>query len=148
MKLSISILLLFAVATAVGLSAQGQQKAELKQLMGPNFQKMSDMLQHILVDEDYAMVSKDAELIIRHARMIRNADPSKQMPNPSYFQNYANFLEAHATSLQNVADAIQLETRTHAERSEYLRPQAAMHFGQLVTMCVSCHNKYRQRSPR
>ncbi len=147
MKLTTAMLCAAIIAAAGVLSAQGQEKAGLRQVMGPNFQNMNDMLVHILVDENYGAVSEDAKRIVKHAQLIRKVGPSKDMPDVSYFKNFANFLEAHATSLGIVADTIQMEARAKAERSVHLRPQAAMHFGQIVTMCVSCHNRYRQRSP-
>ena len=147
MKLTTAMLCVAIIAAAGVLSAQGQEKAGLRQVMGPNFENMNDMLLHILVDEDYGTVSEDAKRIVKHAQLIRKVGPSKDMPDVSYFKNYANFLEAHSTGLGIVAETIQAEERLGAERSAYLRPEAAMHFGQIVTMCVSCHNRYRQRSP-
>jgi len=146
MKLTTVMLCVAIIAAAGVLSAQGQQKAGLRRVMGPNFENMNDMLLHILVDEDYGTVSEDAKRIVKHAQLIRRVGPSKDMPDVSYFKNYANFLEAHAMSLGIVADTIQREENAKAERSVHLRPQAAMHYGQIVTMCVSCHNRYRQRS--
>lgn len=146
MRLIASILLLLVSAVWIP-SAQAQEKpAELKELMGPNFETMSDMLSHILIDEDYRAVLEDARRIRRHAQLIQGFNGSKEMPAGSYFQNYASFLEAHATGLSLVAETIERE-RLQAKRSEHLRPQAAMHFGQMITMCVSCHNRFRPRSP-
>ena len=147
MKLIPLVLLLVAISSAGILYAQAQEKGDLKQVMGPNFETMSDMLLHILVDEDYGIVSEDAKRISKHAQWIRKVGPSKDMPEVSYFKNYANFLEAHAMSLEIVADTIQREERAKGERSLHLRPEAAMHYGQIVTMCVSCHNRYRHRPP-
>lgn len=148
MKVSASILLLLLVATAPAITAaQGQDEPPLRQVMAPNFERMRDMLYHILVDEDYAVVLEDTEHIVEHARFIRARDPVKGMPENSYFQNYATFLEAHATSLGNVAKALLDEDVDPAHRQTHLRPQAAMHFGQIVTMCVSCHNRFRPVAP-
>lgn len=147
MKITAAILLVL-VTSALGIAAaQGQAEPQLKDFMGPNFQRMRDMLYHILVDEDYAAVLEDTEHITEHARRIRALDPVKGMPEDSYFQNYATFLETHSKSLGIVAGNLLREAAHPEQRSLHLRPQAAMHFGQIVTMCVSCHNRFRPVPP-
>ncbi len=96
--------------------------------------------------QDWDKTIKDAELLTKHAQAIRSLDPSqytKEMPKSDYFQSYALHLESSSHNLKVVAEEIERERAAGAERSRYLRPNAAVFFGQIVSMCTNCHNQFR-----
>jgi hypothetical protein len=67
------------------------------------------------------------------------------MPKSDYFQSYALHLESSSHNLKVVAEEIEREQAAGAERSRYLRPNAAVFFGQIVSMCANCHNQFREK---
>jgi hypothetical protein len=148
MKSTNAITVLFVIAV-VGFALVGAQAAdELKKNMKLNYEKMGDMLGNILLDKDWDETVKDAELLATHAQEIKNLDSSKytkDMPKSEYFDSYALHLESSAQNLKIVAEEIQKEQAAGGERSRYLRPNAAVFFGQTVSMCVNCHNQFRGR---
>lgn len=120
----------------------------MKKNMKLNYEKMGEMLGHILLDEDWDKTIEDAELLAQHAQAIKGLDSSKytkDMPNSEYFESYVLHLESSAHNLKVVAQDIEKERAAGAERSRYLRPNAAVFFGQTVSMCVNCHNQFRGR---
>jgi hypothetical protein len=148
MKAIMAISILVVVAVIGSAFALAEEASETKKTMKMNYEKMDDMLGHILLDKDWDETVKDAELLAQHAEEIKNIDPSrytKGMPKGDYFQSYAMHLESSAQNLKVVAGEIETEQATGAERSRYLRPNAAVFFGQIVSMCVNCHNQFRER---
>jgi cytochrome c556 len=148
MKSIKAITVLFVVAVIGSAFAQAQEAGDIKEKMKINYEKMGEMLGHILLDEDWDQTIKDAELLTNHAQAIKTLDPSrytKDMPKSDYFQSYALHLESSSHNLKIVAEEIERERAAGAERSRYLRPNAAVFFGQIVSMCVNCHDQFREK---
>ena len=146
MKSIKTITVLSIVAVMGSLLAQAEEPSGIKKQMKINYEKMSDMLGNILLDKNWDKTIQDADLLAKHAQEIKALDSSrytKDMPNSEYFQSYALHLESSANNLKVVATDIEKEQASGAERSRYLRPNAAVFFGQAVSMCVNCHNQFR-----
>jgi hypothetical protein len=146
MKSTKAITVLFVVAVMGSVFAQAEEPSGIKEKMKINYEKMSDMLGNILLDKNWDKTIQDAELLATHAQEIKALDSSrytKDMPNSEYFQSYALHLESSANNLKVVAEDIEKEQASGAKRSRYLRPNAAVFFGQAVSMCVNCHNQFR-----
>jgi hypothetical protein len=148
MKATNAITVLFVVAVMGSAFARAEEAGDIKQEMKVNYEKMGEMLGHILLDEDWDQTIKDAELLTKHAQAIKSLEPSrytKDMPESDYFQSYALHLESSSHNLKVVAEEIERERAAGAERSRYLRPNAAVFFGQIVSMCANCHNQFREK---
>jgi hypothetical protein len=148
MKSINAITVLFVVAVMGSAFAQTEETGDIKQEMKISYEKMGEMLGHILLDEDWDQTIKDAELLTKHAQAIKSLDSSrytKDMPKSDYFQSYALHLESSSHNLKVVAEEIEREQAAGAERSRYLRPNAAVFFGQIVSMCANCHNQFREK---
>jgi cytochrome c556 len=148
MKATNAITVLFVVAVMGSAFARAEEAGDIKQEMKVNYEKMGEMLGHILLDEDWDQTIKDAELLTKHAQAIKSLDSSrytKDMPKSDYFQSYALHLESSSHNLKVVAEEIERERAAGAERSRYLRPNAAVFFGQIVSMCANCHNQFREK---
>jgi len=148
MKSINAITVLFVIAVMGSAFAQAEEAGDIKQEMKINYEKMGEMLGHILLDENWDQTIKDAELLTKHAQTIRSVDPSgytKGMPKSDYFQSYALHLESSSHNLKVVAEEIEKERAAGTERARYLRPNAAVFFGQIVSMCTNCHNQFRDR---
>jgi len=146
MKSIKAITVLFVVAVMGSAFAQAEEATSVKEKMKVNYEKMGEMLGNILLDKNWDQTIKDAEVLTQHAQEIKALDSSryaKGMPNSEYFQSYALHLESSAHNLKVVAEDIEKEQASGAERSRYLRPNAAVFFGQTVSMCVNCHDQFR-----
>jgi hypothetical protein len=146
MKSMKAMTVLFVVVVMGSAFAGAEEADDLKATMKMNYEKMGEMLGHILLDEDWDQTIKDAELLTKHAQAIKALDSSrytKDMPKSEYFESYALHLESSAHNLKVVAEEIERERAAGAERSRYLRPNAAVFFGQTVSMCANCHNQFR-----
>jgi len=148
MKSIKAITVLFVVAVVGSTFAQAEEASGIKKTMKVNYEKMGEMLGNILLDKNWDQTIKDAEVLTEHAQEIKALDSSqytKGMPNSEYFQSYALHLESSAHNLKVVAEDIKKEQASGGERSRYLRPNAAVFFGQTVSMCVNCHDQFRGR---
>jgi len=112
-----------------------------------NYGKMSDILYHLLVDDNYEAIASDAQLLIEHAKWLRGLDASQKAKAKvvGQFDGYALQLEGNATNLKSVAESM-IKAGTTPKKKD-LRPAAAMHYGQTVMMCVSCHQTFRPVKP-
>lgn len=148
MKTMAAILLLLVATVAAGAFARDEGAGDVTGEMKINREKMVEMLDLILLDKGWDVIIEDAKTLIEHARVIRNVDPSqyaKGMPKSDYFPSYALHLESSSYNLKVVAENIEIERSTGAEKSTHLRPNAAVFFGQIVSMCVNCHDRFRER---
>ena len=148
MKAINAILVLLVVAVVGSAFAQDLKTDVVKETMKINLEKMGTMLDHILLDEGWDAVIKDAEQLKQHAQVIKNRDPSQyveEMPKKDYFQSYAFHLESSSQNLKIVAEEIERERAAGSKKSGHLRPNAAVFFGQITSMCVNCHNQFREK---
>jgi hypothetical protein len=144
MKIITAIPVLLVIAV-VGIAFAGDQQV-LKDSMKVNNEKMGEMLENILLDESWGETAKDAAILEQHAEVIKALDPSeytKGMPKAEYFHGYALHLQSSSHNLKVAAEEIEKEVASGADRSAHLRPNAAVFFGQAVSMCTNCHNQFR-----
>ena len=135
---AINAILILLVAAVVGSTpARGQEADAVKEKMKINYEKMGAMLDHILLDEGWDTIIKDAEKVIEHAQAIQALDPAQyvgEMPKKDYFKSYASHLESSSRNLKVVAEEIESERATGATKSGHLRPNAAVFFGQITSI--------------
>jgi hypothetical protein len=147
MKAIKAITALLIVAIVGGVSAQDQATAPIGEKMRVSLEKMEEMLTHLLLDDRYDLIIEGAEGLSEHAKMIRESDSSQwtePMPKGEFFENYALHLESSSRNLKGVVEEMERQRAAGAKGSEFLRPNAAVFYGQAVTMCVNCHNKFRK----
>ncbi len=148
MKAVNTVLVLLVVAVVGSAFAQDQEADDIKEKMKINYEKMGALLDHILLDQGWDAVIEDAEQVKKHAQVIKTLDPSQyveEMPKKDYFHSYALHLESSSHNLKIVAEEIERERAAGAKKSGHLRPNAAVFFGQITSMCVNCHNQFRER---
>jgi hypothetical protein len=142
-KATMVLLIVAMVGVAV---AQDKEAASMHDQMELGQEHLQQMLSHLLLDDDYESIVQGAEMLTKHAKEIRASKPSQwaePMPKGEFFENYALHLESSSRNLKVVVEEMQRERAAGKKGSEYLRPNAAVFFGQAVTMCVNCHNKFR-----
>ena len=139
-----------AVATAAffGSGFAVAKEASIKELMGENFAGLQNIL-YALIKSNYAAVPAQVEVIQDHATKLTHTVPDSAKQDRDQFLAYAYNLKAHATDLKSIAELLieHDKTRSNAEvlPADQLREAAAAHYGGMVTMCVACHNRFRQR---
>ena len=125
-------------------------RADVKKLMGDNFQLMQDILEGLLTAH-YDNLPGDVAVIRDHASALSSNVP-QSVPQESRrtFVTYAYTLEQKSENLITVlAELIKHEkqrTDPAALNIDYLRAVAASEFGEVVTTCVLCHNQFRRRT--
>ena len=137
------------VALAImGVSAFALAKDKpIKELMGENFAGLQTILVS-LITADYAAVPAQANVIHEHAVELSGMAPEGPSAERKQFLSYAYNLDAHA---QDIASIVKLLIQHDKDRenvslgTDHLREALAAHYGGMVTMCVACHNRFRQR---
>ena len=141
----------FGVVATVALVGSGfavAKEASIKELMGENFAGLQNIL-YALITSNYTAVPSQVAVIQDHAAQLTHTIPDSAKQNRDQFLAYAYSLKAHATDLETIAKL--LIEHDKAKRSgdvlpmDQLREAAAAHYGGMVTMCVACHNRFRQR---
>jgi cytochrome c553 len=136
---------LWAVAPPV--VAQGQPQA-LKQLMGENFAGLQTILIS-LVTANYAAVPDQVALIEEHADRLTQMIPESAKDDRGRFLSYAYNLRTNAQDLGSIVKILMEHDRGKQQlATDELREAAAAHYGGMVTMCVSCHNRFRPNPVR
>jgi hypothetical protein len=134
-------------AAALGLASLSFAKeAPLKQIMGENFAGLQNVLVG-LITANYAAIPDQVTIIHDHAVELTQSVPENAEHDRARFLAYAYNLQGHATDLKSIVQelmvhdaAIEGEGRMVPDQ---LREAAAAHYGGMVTMCVSCHNRFR-----
>jgi hypothetical protein len=146
MKAIKATMVLLIVGIVGVVAAQDKEAASMHDQMELGLEQMEQMLNHLLLDDGYESIVQGADMLTKHAQQIRASDSSQwsePMPKGEFFENYALHLESSSRNLKAVVEEMQREGAAGKRGSEYLRPNAAVFFGQAVTMCVNCHNKFR-----
>jgi len=124
------------------------KEATLKELMGENFAGLQNIL-FALITSNYAAVPGQVGVIHEHAEQLTNRIPDSAKQNRDQFLAYAYNLKAHAADLKSIAELLvehdKATPKGGLQPNDQLREAAAAHYGGMVTMCVSCHNRFRQR---
>ena len=120
-----------------------------KELMGENYEVMQRLLVSLLKDS-YATMSKDLDIIIDHASLISQYRLNVSEDLLVQFRFYALNLKVRANNLKTISKTVQQRTQDTQDigvigvpKMEYLRDVSAAHFGEIVAMCVHCHNQFR-----
>ncbi len=141
----------FAACVAVALMGVSTfalaEDTPIKKLMGENFAGLQTILIS-LITSDYAAVPAQANAIHEHAVELSHMAPEGSSDDRKQFLSYAYNLDAHA---QDIASIVKLLIQHDKDReqaglaTDHLREALAAHYGGMVTMCVACHNRFRQR---
>jgi cytochrome c556 len=136
-----------SLAMTAGLA--GAEERPLKQLMGDNFAGLQVIL-IALINADYEAVPKQAEMIHSHATGLTRDVPEAAAKDREQFLFYAYNRQSHAADLKAISELLIEHDKGKAKalREDHLREALAAHYGGVVEMCVSCHNRFRQRVVR
>ena len=141
----------FGVVATVALCGSGfavAKEASLKELMGENFAGLQNIL-YALIKSNYAAVPSQVEIIQDHADKLTHTVPDSAKQNRDQFLAYAYSLKAHASDLKSISEMLIEHDKARPSGEvlpmDQLREAAAAHYGGMVTMCVACHNRFRQR---
>jgi hypothetical protein len=139
-----------AVFAMVGVVSLGGTLAHAKdpaiqKLMSDNFADLQSILT-ALVMSNYVQVPERIQAIQTHATELTLTVPEIAKADPDRFVTYAYNLRAHAADLDSIVAMLIERDKTRAKdepATDQLREAAAAHYGGMVTMCVSCHNRFR-----
>jgi len=137
-----------ATAAFCGAGFAVAKEASLKELMGENFAGLQNIL-YALITSNYAAVPSQVDVIQDHAAQLTHAVPDSAKQNRDQFLAYAYSLKSHAGDLKSIAEVLIEHDKARPTKAvlpmDQLREAAAAHYGGMVTMCVACHNRFRQR---
>jgi len=137
-----------ATAAFCGSGFAVAKEASLKELMGENFAGLQNIL-YALITSNYAAVPSQVDVIHDHAAKLTHTVPDSAKQNRDQFLAYAYNLKAHAADLKSIAEVLIEHDKARPSGDvlpmDQLREAAAAHYGGMVTMCVACHNRFRQR---
>jgi cytochrome c556 len=118
----------------------------IKELMGENFAGLQTILVS-LITADYAAVPAQANVIHEHAVELSEMAPEGSSTERKQFLSYAYNLDAHARDIESIVKLLIQHDKGRAQAGlgvDHLREALAAHYGGMVTMCVACHNRFRQ----
>ena len=138
-----------ACVALVGMSVSTLALAEetqIKKLMGDNFNGLQTILVS-LITSNYAAVPAQADAIHNHAVELAQMAPESPSADRQAFLSYAYNLDAHALDIKSIVELLiqhDKERKQPRLATDHLRGALAAHYGGMVTMCVACHNRFRQ----
>jgi len=135
------------VAVIVGAAGLARAKEQtLKELMGDNFAGLQTILVS-LITSNYSAVPDQVKRIEEHAARLTHTVPEVAKHDPKRFVTYAYNLQSHAMDLRSIVELLIEHDKGSAATgtlvTDELREAAAAHYGGMVNMCVSCHNRFR-----
>jgi cytochrome c556 len=140
MALGAALATLWAAGDSVAAPAGSQT---LKQMMGDNFAGLQVILVG-LIKADYSQLPPQLKLIEKHAEDLTHNVPKSAEADRDRFESYAYNLETHAKDLESIVQTLEEHDRGKLQLStDSLREAAAAHYGGMVEMCVTCHNRFR-----
>ena len=140
---------LAACVALVGMGVSTLALAEetpIKKLMGDNFSGLQTILVS-LITSNYAAVPGQANAIHEHAVELAQMAPESPIADRQAFLSYAYNLDAHALDIKSIVELLIEHDRASNKgrlETDHLRGALAAHYGGMVTMCVACHNRFRQ----
>ena len=140
---------LVACVILVGMSVSTLALAEetpIKKLMGDNFSGLQTILVS-LITSNYEAVPGQADAIHNHAVELAQMAPESPSSDRQAFLSYAYNLDAHALDIKSIVELLIEHDRASKQgrlETDHLRGALAAHYGGMVTMCVACHNRFRQ----
>lgn len=143
-----SLVVAVVVWGAVSPAGAQDQSQALKKLMGENFAGLQTILVS-LITSSYGAVPEQVKLIEDHAQQLTQMVPESAETERARFLSYAYNLRTHAQDLESIVRALMEHDEGKQQlATDALREAAAAHYGGMVTMCVSCHNRFRQNVVR
>ena len=133
------------VGMGVSTLALAEEKP-IKKLMGDNFNGLQTILVS-LITSNYAAVPGQADAIHNHAVELAQMAPESPIADRQAFLSYAYNLDAHALDIKSIVELLIEHDRASTKgrlETDHLRGALAAHYGGMVTMCVACHNRFRQ----
>ena len=82
-----------------------------------------------------------------HAVELAQMAPESPIADRQAFLSYAYNLDAHALDIKSIVELLIEHDRASNKgrlETDHLRGALAAHYGGMVTMCVACHNRFRQ----
>jgi len=122
------------------------EETPIKALMGDNFSGLQTILVS-LITSNYAAVPAKANAIHLHAVELAQMAPEGPIADRQAFLSYAYNLNAHALDIKSIVELLIEHDKQSKEgrlETDHLRGALAAHYGGMVTMCVACHNRFRQ----
>jgi hypothetical protein len=122
------------------------EQSPIKKLMGDNFAGLQRILIS-LITANYAAVPEQANAIHEHAVELAGMAPEGPNTDRQEFLSYAYNLDVHARDIKSIVELLiqhDKERGKTALGTDHLRGALAAHYGGMVTMCVACHNRFRQ----
>ncbi len=119
----------------------------IKELMGDNFAGLQTILV-ALITSDYAAVPIHANAIHEHAVELTRMAPKGSNADRDKFLAYAYNLDGHARDMKSIVELLIQHDKDREQvglGTDQLREALAARYGGMVTMCVACHNRFRQR---
>jgi cytochrome c556 len=118
----------------------------IKKLMGGNFAGLQTILIS-LITSNYAAVPAQANAIHEHAVALSGMAPEGPNADRQAFLSYAYNLDVHARDIKSIVELLIQHDQERGKAqlgTDHLREALAAHYGGMVTMCVACHNRFRQ----
>ena len=137
--------LLVGASTWVVAAAKAEESA-LKQMMGENFAGMQSILVS-LITANYQTVPDQMTVLHEHAVELTKTIPKNAEADRDRYLSFAYNLDGHAKDVKSIAELLierDQQRGTDQLATDHLREALASHYGGMVTMCVACHNRYRQ----
>ncbi len=123
------------------------EQTPIKELMGDNFAGLQRILIS-LITSNYAAVPKQANAIHEHAVELAGMVPEGSNSDRQEFLSYAYNLDVHARDIKSIVELLIQHDQNRGPANlgtDHLRGALAAHYGGMVTMCVACHNRFRQK---
>ena len=142
-RIAAAALGLFVAGLGGAASFAAPKEQTLKDLMGENFAGLQAILVS-LINSNYSSVPSQVKLIHEHATALTKMVPANAQADRDRFLSYAYNLSAHADDLAKISEALSEHDKGKEQLiTDSLREAAAAHYGGMVMMCVSCHNRFR-----
>jgi cytochrome c556 len=136
-----------AVAVMGGATLASAEETPIKKLMGDNFAGLQQIL-IALITSNYGAVPAQANAIHEHAVELAQLAPKSPETDRQEFLSYAYNLDVHARDIKSIVELLIEHDKDRGPTNlgtDHLRGALAAHYGGMVTMCVACHNRFRQR---
>ena len=92
-------------------------------------------------------VTAQANAIHEHAVELASLAPEGPNAERQEFLSYAYNLDVHARDIKSIVELLIQHDQDRGSAqlgTDHLREALAAHYGGMVTMCVACHNRFRQ----
>jgi hypothetical protein len=135
-----------ALAVIGGSTLANAEQTPIKKLMGDNFAGLQRIL-IALITSNYTVVPGQADAIHEHAVALAGMAPESSDADRQEFLSYAYNLDVHARDIKSIVELLIQHDKDRGKNqlgADHLRGALAAHYGGMVTMCVACHNRFRQ----